>query len=376
MTNVAICPVDLGRDDRKSAALAAANSRPAAGSVHIKRFGELRSLFRSPEAVQGMPGAKVFGSGSDPDHMPVFFLDGEAHERRRQAIAQYFTPKAITGRYHDVINQTCDAIMAKLRRDGSGPLDILAFQLAVDVTADVIGLTESDSGALAKRLRTLLDGKATMHPNPLIRFFDMARLMFHLQLFYREHVSPAVAARRAAPREDVVSHMIREKYSKRSMLLECMIYGTAGMVTTRELITMACWHMLEDDALRQRYLEGSEDDQFAIVEEILRLEPVAGMLYRKLEAEDHREVQYTLDIRAANFDEEVTGPCPFSLDPDRPKRAKANRQFMSFGDGPHRCPGAQLALHEAQIPRQGVAPAGHSPGWKAAFRVEQGCHGL
>ena len=45
----------------------------------------------------------------------------------------------------------------------------------------------------------------------------------------------------------------------------------------------------------------------------------------------------------------MTGPCPFTLDPDRPKRAKANRQFMSFGDGPHRCPGAQLALHEARI---------------------------
>jgi cytochrome P450 len=349
MTGLASCPADHGRDDRKSAALAAANSRPAAGSIHIQRFGELRRLFRAPEAVQGMPGAQAFGSGSNPDHMPVFFLDGEAHKRRRQAIAQYFAPKAITGRYHDVINQTCDAIIADLRRDGSGPLDILAFQLAVDVTADVIGLTESDSGALARRLRSLLDGKATMHPNPLIRFFGMARMAFHMRQFYRDHVQPAVSARRADPREDVVSHMIRENYSKRAMLLECMIYGTAGMVTTRELITMACWHMLEDDKLRQRYLDGSEDDQFAIVEEILRLEPVAGMLYRKVAAEDHSEVQYTLDIRAANFDEEVTGPCPFSLDPDRPKRAKANRQFMSFGDGPHRCPGAQLALHEARI---------------------------
>ena len=40
-----------------------------------------------------------------------------------------------------------------------------------------------------------------MHPNPLVRFFGMARLMFHMQLFYRDHVKPAVTARRAAPRD-------------------------------------------------------------------------------------------------------------------------------------------------------------------------------
>ena len=349
MTETTACPVGQGRDDRKSGALAAAHSHPAKGSVHVRGFDELRRLFRSAEAVQGMPGAKAFGSGSDPDHMPVFFLDGEPHRRRRQAIAQYFTPRAITGRYHEVIERTCDAIVTQLRRDGSGPLDLLAFKLAVDVTADVIGLTESESDALARRLRTLLDGKLAQHSNPLIRVFGMARVMFHLQRFNREHVQPAVKARRSEPRHDVISHMIRENYSKRAMLLECMIYGTAGMVTTRELITMACWHMLEDDDLRQRYLAGSEDDQFAIVEEILRLEPVAGMLYRKVPSQDGGETMYTLDIRAANFDEALTGPCPYQLDPDRPKRAKANRQFMSFGDGAHRCPGAQLALHEARI---------------------------
>ena len=39
--------------------------------------------------------------------------------------------------------------------------------------------------------------------------------------------------------------LIKENYFKRSMLLECMIYGTAGMVTTRELITMAAWHSFD-----------------------------------------------------------------------------------------------------------------------------------
>jgi cytochrome P450 len=173
-----------------------------------------------------------------------------------------------------------------------------------------------------------------------------------MQAFYRKDVVPAVAVRHAQPREDVITHMIGENYSKRAMLLECMIYGTAGMVTTRELITMAAWHMLEDETLRQRYVEGSDDDQLAIVEEILRLEPVAGMLYRKVTAGrtgGGEAADYSVDIRAANFDEEITGPCPYALDPSRAKRMNVTGNYMSFGDGPHRCPGAQLALHETRI---------------------------
>jgi len=97
--------------------------------------------------------------------------------------------------------------------------------------------------------------------------------------------------------------MIAENYSRRSILLECMIYGTAGMVTTRELISMCVWHLLESDTLKQRYLDGDEDDQLAIVNEILRLEPVAGMVYRKVvDADGNPTDRICLDIRSANMD--------------------------------------------------------------------------
>jgi len=45
----------------------------------------------------------------------------------------------------------------------------------------------------------------------------------------------------------------------------------------------------------------------------------------------------------------VTGPCPFTLDPDRAKKVKMPSNYTSFGDGPHRCPGAQLALYETRV---------------------------
>jgi cytochrome P450 len=343
------CPALEGRDDRKSAAIAANRAKPAEGTRKVGRFAELRDIFRSPQALQGMKGADFFIGNGNPDHMPVFFLDGEAHKRRRSAIARYFTPKAITTRYRDVIESTSDYLMAELRRNGSAELDIIAFQMAVDVTAEVVGLTEGDSRAQANRLRKMLGNKLLGNPFPPIAMIGKLWLGIQLTNFDRRDVRPAIEVRRKAPREDVISHMIQEGYSNRSMLIECMIYGTAGMITTRELITMASWHMLEDDALKQRYLAGSEDEQFAIIEEILRLEPVAGMLYRRIPEEGSQGTRFSMDLREANLDEEVTGPCPFALDPDRAKRMKQSGSYMSFGDGPHRCPGAQLALHETRV---------------------------
>lgn len=352
------CPVASGRDDRKSAAFAKHRITAPKGSTIVQSFAEMREIFRSPNALQGMDGADAFGPGDNPDHMPVFFLDGESHRRRRGAIARYFTPKSITTRYREVIHRTSDALMTGLRKDGSAILDIISFQMAVDVTAEVVGLTNSNSRQQARRLRRMLSGDLISRRFLPTRVLGKLMLALQMQNFYQKDVAPAIAERRRAPREDVISHMIHENYSKKAILVECMVYGTAGMITTRELITMAAWHMLDDDSLKQRFIDGDEDDQFAIIEEILRLEPVAGMLYREVRDGDAKpdggvdgtdRVLYSLDIRAANLDETVTGPCPYALDPDRAKRMKMTGDYMSFGYGPHRCPGAQLALHETRV---------------------------
>jgi cytochrome P450 len=120
---------------------------------------------------------------------------------------------------------------------------------------------------------------------------------------------------------------------------------------------MAAWHLFERDALRERFLNGGEDDQFAILEELLRLEPVAAMLHRRAAEETQSAVAgpiaagtvVAIDIRAANSDEAVAGACPHMLDPDRARRMKMIGSSMSFGDGSHRCPGAQVALHETRV---------------------------
>jgi cytochrome P450 len=94
------------------------------------------------------------------------------------------------------------------------------------------------------------------------------------------------------------------------------------------------------------------------LKEILRLEPMASMIYRRttdvvtdvMPGPIPAGTRLTLDIRAANLDEAHVGACPHALDPDRAKRLKGvNDFYLSFGTGEHLCPGRNVALSEARV---------------------------
>ena len=96
---------------------------------------------------------------------------------------------------------------------------------------------------------------------------------------------PAIRARRKHPGPDVISHLIGEGYTDPDILVECVTYGTAGMVTTREFICMAALHLMHHRPLRERYLVAEQPERFAILNEIIRLEPVVGHLYRRAQGQ-------------------------------------------------------------------------------------------
>lgn len=354
------CPVTHGRDDRKTAKIAEANLAPQPGARIINSFSFGRDLLRSPKVRQaGPPGSQVEEGAEikNPGDVSFFFLDGDEHRKRRAAVAGLFAPKTIVTRHQAVMNATMDDIVAKLQFNGRAKLDELSWHMAVVVAADIIGLTNSDTtDNLANRVKAVLESSIQSTKNPLRKAINMARMMWRVGVFWKQDLSPAIEARRKAPKDDVITYMVKENYSKKGMIMEALSYGGAGMMTTREFIVMCAWHMFERSELRDRFLNGEESDQFAILEEILRLEPVASLIHRRaaeeIEVKDGTVKEgevVAVSIREANCDEAITGPCPFQLDPDRARRMKVVGPYMSFSDGPHRCPGAQVALHETRI---------------------------
>jgi len=349
------CPAD--RDDRKSARLAAANLLPQPGSRVVGGYFAAREVLRSPKVRQAGASADQIDL-SKPDEISFFFLDGPEHRKRRAAVSGLFAPKTIVGRHQAVMHRTMDLIIARLHRQGSAALDELSWQMAVDVAADIIGLTDSDSNEnLAMRVKAVLDSSMDRKPGWLGNIVFGARMLLRVGRFWKADLAPAIAARRKAPKDDVISFMVRENYSKKAMIMEALSYGGAGMMTTREFIVMCAWHLFEKPDLLTRFLTRGEEDQFAILEEILRLEPVASLLHRRAaetaSGSNGGQMQagelLCISLRDANSDPAITGACPHALDPDRARRMNVIGPYMSFGDGPHRCPGAQVALHETRI---------------------------
>lgn len=351
------CPVMSNVDRRKSALLAAQNVAPDEGALRVQSGILGRAVMRSNESIQAGAGAEALNF-ENPEHAPVFFLDGAPHRRKRITISKFLTPKAVTTRHREIMESTTADLIARFRKKGEGRLEDISFELAVAVVSDILGLTNSPQQARAKRVENAVrTGTERRSKHGLARLLQPLRMAYFTSLFWWFDVRPAKNARLKKPDDDVISHLLSEKYSDKALLIECLTYGSAGMMTTREFIVMAAWYLFEQPELRARYLASDMNGQLAILMEILRLEPVAAMLHRRvneeLQAPDGKALPtgglYAVDIRAVNIDEAIVGECPFSLDPERAHKQKENGRWMSFGDGAHNCPGWQVALHESRI---------------------------
>jgi cytochrome P450 len=355
---------DLGTDERKTAMLAdtsdARIQKLANGGIKVESFGLTRKILRSGGMQQaGFMAELVLAATAKKGSTPVLFKEGDEHLKQRTATARFFAPRIVTTRYRDLMDRLSEGLMEKLRRNGKADLSEMGLEMAVAVAAEIIGLTDSPLDAMQARLNSFFTrGDRSKASKLQLAYYAVLSNLALLGFFWRD-VKPAIKARKKERAEDVISYLIDQCYSDADILTECMTYGAAGIVTTREFICMAAWHIMERDELRRQFIDTDEAGRIAILEEILRLEPVVGALYRRAledvelehEGETIRIPAGTLidmDVRAANSDPAVAGECPFQLKPER-NDGKALQSQMSFGDGHHRCPGATVAMQESAI---------------------------
>jgi cytochrome P450 len=328
-------------------------------TIRIEDFNTAREVLRSGDVRQAGFKAELLERFAGGAHAPVLFQEGEAHQRQRSATARFFAPRAVATRYRDLMERMSDGLIERLRSAGRARLDDLSLELAVAVAAEIIGLTDSSKTAMAIRLNRFFAARADAG-GVLSGLAGFVAGQSRMLMFYLFDVRPAIRARRRDQKDDVISHLIGQGYSNREILTECVTYSAAGMATTREFIVMAALRLLEQADLRVRFLNSDESGQIQILEEILRLEPVVGVLKRRAKCDFAIQAAtgaitiaaktlVEIDVRAANRDTAAAGACPHLLDPDRQLGAKMSASLMGFGDGPHRCPGASVALQEAAI---------------------------
>ena len=83
-----------------------------------------------------------------------------------------------------------------------------------------------------------------------------------------------------------------------------------------------------------------------VVQETLRLRPTTPKMKRRAEADTEvagrkipKDAVVVLDVVAANRDQRLFGADPERFDPDRTVDGSVQRWGLSFGGGPHQCPG-------------------------------------
>jgi cytochrome P450 len=339
--------------------------RDASGVWHVHTFEEARAVLRSGNVMQAGFGKETMDGLDRENKMkpPVLFQEGKDHQLQRKQTAKYFTPKAVDSNYRQLMDTVSGKLISDFRRKKHADLSSLSRFMAVKVAAEVIGLTNSILPGMGKRLDMFFEGDVlamAKHMTPKV-FLKSLGNQYAVTAFFFLDVKPAIRARKRAQKDDVISHLVAQGCTDAEILAECITYAAAGMATTREFICVAAWHMLEDTQLRTRYLAAPENERYDILNELLRLEPIVGNLYRRTTAEIQlnggdqptiipQGALVDVHVRGANIDERVAGEKPLSICPGRPLTGSQIPQaLMSFGDGIHRCPGSYIAIQESDM---------------------------
>lgn len=351
------------------------------GFWRIRSDGAARAVLhrRSPTAQAGFA-AEMIPSRFLRSH-PILLSDGERHDAQRRAVGSLLAPGTIDAGHQGMLERTVERQLQEALDQTGGidplraeiALDEVALLISVEVTRRIVGLTHAPLPEMAARLERFMDQPPMDLTRPrwgrTRRQWAQAAVngLGPLAAFWHHDVRPALRARRAERRDDLISQLLDQGCSAADVLVECVTYATAGMITTREFMVVSAWHVLERPALAARMRLGSREERFAILREIIRLEPVVGHLLRRARAEvalpasgDSADAAQAgcpaataqagelldLCIRDTNTDPAVYGQDADCLRPSRDLPRGISPAGLSFGAGPHRCPGEHLALAE------------------------------
>ncbi len=282
-------------------------------------------------------------------HVPtVLNVDPPVHTRLRSLVNRAFTPRVVEG-LRPRIEQVTASLLADA--EGDGPFELmgaLAQPLPVIVIAELLGVPPADR-ELFKRWSNAIAATTDVLGSPAI--LEAARDASQALAGY---IADVVRERMAAPREDLISLLLRaeesgERLSREELLAFSILLLVAGNETTTNLIGNGMLALLREPPETWAALRSQPERVPAAVEELLRFDsPVQGVVRFAARDGEIDGVRVAAGetvlamVGAANRD-----PARFG-DPDRPDLGRDVRHHLSFGMGIHYCLGAPLARVEAE----------------------------
>ena len=327
--------------------------KDSTGTWHVRGYAEARDLLKEEMIQEGFNAEDIRKSGFDA----VLYQHGEPHRQSRAAIAKYFSPTTVQQSHMPLIEKTADEIVAELKSTKRANLRVLSRQMATVVASAVIGLKPTKG--MIRRLDDMLhSGPLSNHP--VLKILQILQGNYYRFGFLFGDVMPAISRRRKSPQNDVVSYMLSKGKKPLEIWVECVVYAAAGMATTQEFICIVLLHCMKDEKFRKIMMSDNASARYEALNEILRLEPVIGKLYRKTQEpvtamSDDGEItipkgeKITFHVYDINVDSNAVPESPRQLHAHRKLDKGVYRSLIGFGSGPHRCAGEHLALAETDV---------------------------
>ncbi|OIJ66065.1 cytochrome P450 family protein [Streptomyces mangrovisoli] len=322
----------------------------------VTHHAEAKALLTDSRLVKDI---NVWGSwqrGEIPADWPLIGLanpgrsmltvDGTDHRRLRTLVAQALTARRVE-HMRDRITDLTHRLLDELPTD-SRIVDLkaaFAYPLPMYVIADLMGLEESR----LPRLQTLFDKFFSTQTPPaevLATLTELAAVM-----------ADTVAEKRARPGDDLTSALILasdegDRLTDEEIVSTLQLMVAAGHETTISLITNAVVNLSRHPEQRTRVLSG-EVGWSAVVEETLRWSTPTSHVLIRFAAEDvpvgdkviRAGEALIISYGALGRDAQAHGPTAGLFDVGR----HSGNRHISFGHGPHVCPGAALSRLEAGV---------------------------
>ncbi|GGQ17930.1 cytochrome P450 [Streptomyces mutabilis] len=322
----------------------------------VTHHAEAKALLTDPRLVKDINVWGAWRRGEIPADWPLIGLanpgrsmltvDGAEHRRLRSLVAQALTARRVE-HMRGRITELTDRLLDELPADG-GVVDLkaaFAYPLPMYVVADLMGIEE----VRLPRLKVLFEQFFSTQTPPeevVATLTELADVM-----------GDTVAAKRATPGDDLTSALILasedgDHLTDAEIVSTLQLMVAAGHETTISLIVNSVVNLSTHPEQRALVLSGKAEWS-AVIEETLRFStPTSHVLIRfatedvpvgdrVIPAGDALIVSYG----ALGRDERAHGPTAGDFDITR---ASPNRH-ISFGHGPHVCPGAALSRLEAGV---------------------------
>lgn len=306
------------------------------------------SLRTANDAVVALMGAKDSFTGRYFERN-IFAQQGDAHLRLRVALAPIFSPRNAND-VRELMRDEIDRLLDEWAPQGQFDFQEFISYYPISVLSRIIG---GPVDAIP-RLRTSLENSSLLFSLDDSKLPEIEAALLEIEDFAQGLVSERKARPVHAGKEDLLDMLITagsdSKLNQREIIDLLIFLYSAGYDTSKNVLTLIMWQMIERQDLYQRC---AADPVFCqkIVEEMMRFCGVSTSTRITTEDIEYRNVLLPRGTMIF-FPVSVAGrdprsfPNPDEFDPDR--AVDPEHRHIGFGRGAHICLGQHLARAQMQ----------------------------